>query len=186
MKRTLLIAILVITAGCGVRAKSMLDSDAAHYAPHQGDVCLLAGSPPEDLGFEVLGRVVATKKSYGSTDQLFPAMAREARNMGADAIINLQAGQRFKGPLPWRVTSPTGDGMAIKVMPDASALDCHAAGGKVSPSTTKPVIVVQVPAPVEHSDDLYADLIRLNDLRERGILTDAEFNAEKKELLDDN
>jgi hypothetical protein len=183
MRHTLLIAAVVLVAGCGVRAKSMIE-------PHQGDVCLLAGSPPKDLGFEVLGRVVATKKSYGSTDQLFPAMAREARNMGADAIINLQAGQRFKGPLPWRVTSPTGDGMAIKVFPDGSALDCHAAGGKLSRSKVQPAYVVQTPAPVEKehdsSDDLYADLIRLNDLRERGILTDAEFNAEKKELLDDN
>lgn len=32
--------------------------------------------------------------------------------------------------------------------------------------------------------DVYAKLEKLNDLREKGILTDAEFDAEKKKLLD--
>ena len=36
----------------------------------------------------------------------------------------------------------------------------------------------------ENRESIYADLERLNDLRERGILTDAEFDAEKKKLLD--
>jgi len=31
--------------------------------------------------------------------------------------------------------------------------------------------------------DVYDELLKLNDLRERGILTDAEFDAEKKKLL---
>ncbi len=36
----------------------------------------------------------------------------------------------------------------------------------------------------ERSKDVYADLIKLDDLRERGILTQAEFDAEKKKLLE--
>jgi hypothetical protein len=38
----------------------------------------------------------------------------------------------------------------------------------------------------ERSKDVYAELIKLDDLRERGILTQAEFDAEKKKLLDGN
>ena len=40
---------------------------------------------------------------------------------------------------------------------------------------------------VDESDgrkDVYAELIKLDDLRKRGILTDAEFDAEKKKLLE--
>ena len=32
-------------------------------------------------------------------------------------------------------------------------------------------------------DDVYAELIKLDDLRNRGILTDDEFEAEKRKLL---
>jgi hypothetical protein len=89
---------------------------------------MLAGEPPSTVNYEVLGRIVATKRSYGGTDELLAPMGLEARRLGADAIINLQADQRFKGPLPWRVRSPTGDGQAIKVLVGGD-LDCIAAGG---------------------------------------------------------
>jgi hypothetical protein len=185
MKRILLMATVVLLAGCGVRAKSTLNEGAAFYVPHNGDVCLLAGAPPADVRYEVLGRVVATKRTYGSSNELFPVMANEARQLGGNAIINLQAGQKFKSPLPWRVTAPTGDGMAIKVVPDASALDCLAAGGNLVEGSNKTPSVAQAPA-AKNSDDLYTDLVRLNDLRERGILTEEEFETEKKELLSAN
>jgi len=35
----------------------------------------------------------------------------------------------------------------------------------------------------QSSDAVYSDLIRLDELRKKGILTDAEFDAEKKKLL---
>ncbi len=35
-----------------------------------------------------------------------------------------------------------------------------------------------------NKNDLYSELIKLEDLRKRGILTDAEFEAQKKKLLD--
>ena len=38
----------------------------------------------------------------------------------------------------------------------------------------------------EGATDVYTELIKLNELRERGILTDAEFDAEKQKLLEGN
>jgi hypothetical protein len=41
-------------------------------------------------------------------------------------------------------------------------------------------------APVERrltTDELYNELVKLDDLRKKGILTDDEFQAEKKKLL---
>jgi hypothetical protein len=127
---SILACIAVLSAGCGVRAKSMVDRRATIHAPNNGSICLLAGAPPSDVKYETVGRIVATKRSYGSSDELLPAMAYEARRLGADAIINLQAGQRFKGPLPWRITSPSGDGTAIKVI-DTPKIDCAHAGGRL-------------------------------------------------------
>lgn len=38
----------------------------------------------------------------------------------------------------------------------------------------------------EKSTDVYSELIKLEDLRQRGILTDGEFQAQKQKLLDQN
>jgi hypothetical protein len=40
--------------------------------------------------------------------------------------------------------------------------------------------------PQEHSRDIYTELIKLDELRKRGILTDAEFDSQKKKVLNSN
>ena len=207
MKRAIALSVLVLAAGCGgVTAKSTVDQNAKAYPPNIGNICMLAGSPPADVQYEVLGRVVATKRSYGSSAELFPSMALEAREIGADAIINVQASQRFKGPLPWRVTSPTGDGQAIRVLPESPKLDCLQAGGKVWGPDGREVMSTarrvdsddamqsseSMDGEVANSDDnaarpdLHAELMKLDDLRNKGLLTDAEFESEKTKLLANN
>ena len=129
-----LIALLgaLLLCGCGgTFAKLTVEPGATLYPPNNGNICMLVGSALPDVQYEVLGRIVATKRTYGSSDELFPPMAREARMLGADAIINIQASQRFKGPMPWRITSPTGDGQAIKVLPESVPIDCVQLGGKL-------------------------------------------------------
>jgi hypothetical protein len=207
MKGAIALMIVVLVAGCGgVRAKSSIARDATLYPPNNGNICLLAGSPASDVKYEVLGRVVATKRTYGSSDELFPPMAQEARKLGADAIINLQASQRFKGPLPWRVTSPTGDGQAIKVLPDSPQIDCLQMGGKLwgpgggevtgvaletgaekfTQSSNSVDADVSVRDDTSSETDLYTELMKLDDLRKKGILTEEEFDAEKRKLLEGN
>jgi hypothetical protein len=59
------------------------------------------------------------------------------------------------------------------------------------PELTAPLVVPGAPgqvvyAPVERrltTDELYSELVKLDDLRKKGILTDDEFQAEKKKLL---
>ena len=44
-----------------------------------------------------------------------------------------------------------------------------------------------IAAPIPAAEpDFYDKLLKLDDLRKRGILTDAEFEAEKKKLLEGN
>ncbi|HEY5551071.1 MAG TPA: SHOCT domain-containing protein [Opitutaceae bacterium] len=42
---------------------------------------------------------------------------------------------------------------------------------------------VRAPLPATPTDSLYDELLKLDDLRKRGILTDEEFDAEKKKVL---
>jgi hypothetical protein len=118
---------LMVISGCAMWGKAEPLGGVAVRAPNNGAICFLEGAPPTDIKYEVLGR---TMRSYGSTDELRTAMAREARKLGADAVINFQANQGLKGP--WRVTSLTGDGTAIKVTSESPKLNCLEVGGKLA------------------------------------------------------
>jgi uncharacterized protein YbjQ (UPF0145 family) len=133
MNKLILILAVAGLAGCasGVRTKTELAAGKhAAVTSRTGPVCLLAGDLPEGVHFTLIGRVKATKGTYGGVDNLMRPMADEARRVGADAITHLQADQRFKGPLPWRYNAPTGDGPAVK-LEDSTAFDCAQAGGQL-------------------------------------------------------
>lgn len=138
MKQSRKVACLAILAvatveGCAVRTKTTLgkSDEARSFPPHAHRVCLLAGGLPDDFKTVTIGTINATKRAYGGTDRLMAPIAQAARAVGADAVINLQADQRVKGPLPWRIVAPTGDGTAIKILDGSPKLDCEAAGGQL-------------------------------------------------------
>ena len=60
------------------------------------------------------------------------------------------------------------------------------AGDPELTATTAPTITVAGTQVQSSSGDMYSDLIKLNDLRTKGILTDAEFETEKKKILKRN
>ena len=189
MKALSILLLITVMSGCAVKAKSAIDKRSNMYPPNNGTICLLAGSPPADVRYEIIARVVATKRTYGSQDSLFEPMSREGRRIGADAIINLQASQKFKGPMPWRVAAPTGDGSAIKILPGSPRLDCEQVGGKSFGRPYSIKAITQEESSVDSAkpdDELYQRLLKLDDLRERGILTDDEFEAEKRKILEAN
>jgi uncharacterized protein YbjQ (UPF0145 family) len=71
--------------------------------------------------------VEGSKEFYGSVSEILPAMADEARRMGADAIVNLTTGQRI-GLFAW--ARPVGSGTAIKIA-NKSDPNCLSAGGEI-------------------------------------------------------
>lgn len=58
--------------------------------------------------------------------------------------------------------------------------------GALRPSISSQAEVVPTANECGEPKDVYAELIKLDDLREKGILTDAEFEVEKKKLLECN
>ena len=119
--------VLLALAGCG-GVVTKTTNLAQPGIPHDRKVCLMAGGLPDSVQRAPVGTIAATKRTYGGTDEVLRAIADEARKFGADAVINLQADQRFKGPLPWRVTSPTGRGDAVRI----TSPDFTCEGGKLS------------------------------------------------------
>lgn len=128
MKLLILSACLVL-CGCASRnvvvTKLEPSKEAPVLAAHAEKVCFFPDAPA--LPHQVLGRVVATKKTYGTLDELVLPVAREARSAGANAVFLWSATQKFKGPNPFRATAPTGTGQAVVI---TVAFDCASLGGK--------------------------------------------------------
>lgn len=199
MKRALLIGMLIVAAGCaGIRTKSNIRQAGESPPDTGGNVCMLAGVPPTAVKYEVLGKIAATKGSYGSPNELLVPMAAEARKFGADAIIDVRVGQRFKGPLPWRTVAPTGTGRAIRLLQDSASLDCQQLGGTLvgpggilpegSREMGRPTVVLDGAGSAEQQTEPeaypYTELMKLDDLRKKGILTEEEFDATKQRVID--
>jgi len=109
--RTTLLVVFVLPpclarADGGAVAKTELQRGMAAEPSHARPVCVLWGSLPTEYTFGELGRIKATKRTYGGTDELNRPIADEARRVGADVIINYVADQRFKGPTPLEAESP--------------------------------------------------------------------------------
>ena len=129
MRLMILTAAVALTGCAGMRTRTDLADPHATYQATTAPICLLAGAPPDDVRFTVLAHISASKRSYGGTDEVERAVAAEGRHIGADAVIDMQTTNRFRGPLPWRVTAPTGGGTAVKLTNESPSLDCSSAGG---------------------------------------------------------
>ena len=117
MKKILLLTLVLILAACS-------SSNSNKTQPSES-VCLYADIPNAD--YVVIREFRVGKKSFGRVNDILPKVAQTAKNMGADAIINYRASQRF-GFWPWRFVRPVGRGTAVKWKPGV-VVDCKATGG---------------------------------------------------------
>lgn len=117
--------------------------------------------------------VKATNKFTRNTDKL------KDEAMAAATDFCVKAGKQLK------VVSITEDKSVYLVGPYAQVALTFKALGADDPELAAPAEAsakVAGPAPL-NTDALYADLLKLDDLHKKGILTDAEFDVEKKKLL---
>ena len=90
-------------------------------------ICLIAGLPEKQYSYEIIQFIKFGKGSYGRVNDSIPEFIKQAKVLGADAIINYQGSQRF-GFWPWRITRPVLRGDAIKWTSDKK-INCEDAGG---------------------------------------------------------
>ena len=123
-----LVAACVVAAGCASPSATTVSSNKTQVAAaHNQPVCLLKTGLPANVGHSVLGPIEGSKEFYGGVAEIIPLMAQEARNIGADAIVNLVTGQKMG---MWAWSRPYGTGTAVKLN-NKSDLNCAALGGEM-------------------------------------------------------
>lgn len=128
MRTLILLALCGTLAACAARSTVKLaDPQAARLASHAGQVCMLRSPLPGDVKYKVVGNINSAKQTYGSVNELLPLMAADARQVGADAVINLNTGQKIGA---WAWARPVGTGTAVK-LENREAFNCVASGGEL-------------------------------------------------------
>jgi hypothetical protein len=91
------------------------------------EFCLFKGAPPSDIKYNDLGRVKHGKGTYGAAKDIVHEIVAQAKDRGANAIINYSGAQRF-GFWPWRMIRPVVQGTAVTLQGD-KPLNCSDIGG---------------------------------------------------------
>ena len=69
--------------------------------------------------FEIIASIEVGKVWYGSSKHILSSMAVRAREIGADAVIEVKT---WRQPSGWSWAAPHGSGKAIKIL-DPSSID---------------------------------------------------------------
>ncbi|CAN7431137.1 hypothetical protein [Rhizobacter sp. LjRoot28] len=89
--------------------------------------CFIPGRPSGDVSYTVVRKLKVGKGTYGKVTDILPQLAQRARGLGAHAVVDYDAGQRF-GLFPWRLVRPVVRGTAIR-WNGTPPTDCTALGG---------------------------------------------------------
>ncbi len=160
MKRKALYAIAaaVVLTGCGSKSvvQKYQDSQPA-MAPYTGPVCLLPGKLPAGTQYTLLGRAIANQQGYGGFAHVNEELAKVARSVGADAVIEKQ--QKMKVGM-WAWARPQVWGMAVRLK-DPASFSCAANGGTIYQGTQ--VSIPQGSAPAQSYDECMARIMKISD-----------------------
>lgn len=96
MRWSFLLFLLLGSAACrGVTVTPLVNEQ---YPPHQRQVCIIEGPAPEGLAFRPIADVEVQFNQYGGNRKAKKGLAKQARRLGADAIINASFGNTMGAP----------------------------------------------------------------------------------------
>lgn len=98
---------------------------ATKYAPHSNRVYVTGASLPTTVKYKVLAQLEVGKVWHGSSDNVFESLADAARELGADAVVEVET---WHQPAGWSWAAPHGSGKAVKIIEPTSA-DLPSLGG---------------------------------------------------------
>ncbi len=105
--------------GCSAHSPFILTSttdvnqpSATRYAPHSSRILVTSANLPATAKYEVLGQLEVGKVWYGSSRNVLQSLADGARNLGADAVVEVKT---WRQPSGWSWAAPHGSGMAVKI-----------------------------------------------------------------------
>lgn len=107
-----LAAALLLAAGCATKSSSNITSTSP-VAAWEGPVFVTQQGLPAGVDHQVIGSVSADANAgYDSVTSLYPALAAEAKKIGANAVVSAK-GARKVTALSW--SAPYATGIAVRV-----------------------------------------------------------------------
>ncbi len=123
---------LVVLAACSAHnpfiVKNTTDvapNTAAVYEPHGNPVWVTSEALPDTARYEVLGELEVGRVWYGGQDKALVQLAEGARQLGADAVVEVKT---WHQPAGWSWSAPHGSGKAVKIL-DPASVDLSALPG---------------------------------------------------------
>ncbi|MCF8082703.1 MAG: hypothetical protein K9M96_06395 [Deltaproteobacteria bacterium] len=118
MRKTFLLVTFLFFCGCSAHS-AWITKDTTDTAPitetaypaHNNKVFVTENSIKEGQ-FTPVARIDIGKVWYGSTDNVLESMAIRAREIGADAVIDVKT---WRQPSGWSWAAPHGSGLAVKM-----------------------------------------------------------------------
>ena len=105
-------AAALLVAGCATSTSSNVTAPAT-AAKWEGPVFVSQDPLPPGIKHTVIGTVQAdTKGGYSGVATLYPALAAEARKIGANAVVSAAGGRRVT---MWSWAAPQVSGTAVRV-----------------------------------------------------------------------
>lgn len=95
------------------------------YAAHNNPVLVTEMSLPADARVEVLAQLEVGKIWYGSSNDTLQSLADGAREIGADAVVEVKT---WLQPSGWSWAAPHGSGKAVKII-DPASVDFNSLNG---------------------------------------------------------
>lgn len=128
----LLVCVFGMLAGCSAHSPMILrnttDSTptvAERYPAHSNPVLVVEGPLPPDIEYEVIATIDVGRIWYTGADGILVTMAQRAREMGADAVINIK---RWRQPSGFAWAAPHGQGQAVRILNKESLRNLSALG----------------------------------------------------------
>jgi len=126
------IAFAAIVSGCSAHSPMILKptTDVApvssqKYPAHTNPVLVVEGPFPSTVEYEVIANIDIGKIWYSGADGLLVEMATRAKQLGADAVINVT---RWRQPSGFAWAAPHGKGQAVKILKKDPKIDLSALG----------------------------------------------------------
>lgn len=120
LKRIVLLAGLAALAGCSAHNPLIVGHTTqvepvseATYTAHTARVLVTEAKLPPDVEYEVIARIDVGRAWYGRTLTVHEQLARRARNLGADAVVEVETWFQPSGYSWW---APHGRGTAVKIV----------------------------------------------------------------------
>jgi hypothetical protein len=95
------------------------------YPAHTNPVLVVEGPLPDSIEYEVIATIDIGKIWYSGSDGLLAEMAIKAKQLGADAVINVN---RWRQPSGFAWAAPHGKGQAVKILKKPANMDLSSLG----------------------------------------------------------